>query len=275
MTNKFLIVDRIVQVDDWVPSALFDDFAYDSENTSAPDSRNQGPICSVSLLKSEAVHGVERLSPAFSVSHVLTLERDHAAILLADDEFRRACMRPQREGSVMDLLLLAVYSRLTYYKTVLVHGALIDVPGYGGILFTGRSGVGKTTQAELWNQYAGADIINGDRVFLAVQEGDEDAVYAYGSPWCGSSPYCVNRRTPLRAVIDLNREEKKYISPLGDFEALAASMPSVIMPVWDVRLTEMVMDTLDAALPRVPFYHMSCTKDASAVEMAARALGLN
>jgi hypothetical protein len=47
------------------------------------------------------------------------------------------------------------------------------------------------------------------------------------------------------------------------------------MPVWDVRLTEMVMDTLDAALPRVPFYHMSCTKDASAVEMAARALGLN
>lgn len=274
MTSKFLIVDRIVQIDGWVPSDLFGDFACDSENTSAPDSCNQEPICAISMPVAESVHGVENLTPAFSVSHVLTLNRDPSAFLLADADFSKAALRAIRPEGLLDLMLLAVSSRLAYYRTVLSHGALIDLPGYGGILFTGRSGVGKTTQAELWAQHCGAEIINGDRVFLGVREEHPDTVFAYGSPWRGSSPYCVNRRVPLRAVIDLTREVNKYIRPLGELQALSACMPAVIMPVWDTRLTEQVMDTLDAILPRVPFFGMSCSKDETAVEMAVRGLGL-
>jgi hypothetical protein len=82
----------------------------------------------------------------------------------------------------------------------------------------------------------------------------------------------VNKRIRLRAIIDLVREEKKYLRPLNELEALVSYMPSVFMPNWDVRLTEKVMETVDLMLPRVPIYQMSCDKDQSAVDMVKAVL---
>lgn len=274
MNHDFQIVNHIVRVDGGILPELLAGFECDPESISALDPLDQEPICRIASAAPTQVHGVERQTPDFSVSHVLTLTRDPSAVLLADDRFEHTLVRSCCPAGYSDLLLLAVYSRLAYFRTVFTHGALIRVPHYGGILFTGRSGVGKTTQATLWAQCANAEIINGDKVFLAPSEEDPHTVYAYGSPWKGSSPYCVNCRVPLRAVIDLNRETEHYIRPLNELEALSAWMPAVFLPNWDVRLTEMVLETLDTLLPQLSVYRMSCTKDANAVEMAARALGL-
>ena len=255
-------------------SALLTGFECDSERTSASDPCGQEPICSVGIADIPPIHGVEQLDSDFPIRHVLTLTRYSDAVLVADDRFERATLRALQPCGLEDLLLLAVYSRLTYYRTLLVHGALIRDPELGGILFVGRSGVGKSTQAAIWKMLRNAEVINGDKVFLAPSEEDPHTVYAYGSPWKGSSPYCVNCRVPLRAVIDLNRETEHYIRPLNELEALSACMPAVFLPNWDVRLTEMVLETLDTLLPQLSVYRMSCTKDANAVEMAARALGL-
>ena len=107
-----------------------------------------------------------------------------------------------------------------------------------------------------------------------MKEGFPDEVFAYGGPWRGSSPYCINRRCRLRAIIDLVREEEEHIRQLDGLEALASYVPSVFMPNWDVRLTEMVMETLDSMILRVPIYQMSCRKDRSAVEMVKQILHL-
>ena len=44
-----------------------------------------------------------------------------------------------------------------------IHSSLIRSHGEG-LMFIGPSGIGKTTQAELWHAYRNADIINGDMV---------------------------------------------------------------------------------------------------------------
>ena len=51
---------------------------------------------------------------------------------------------------------------LLWKKRMILHASLIET-AYGGILFSGVSGAGKTTQAELWMKWEQARQINGDR----------------------------------------------------------------------------------------------------------------
>lgn len=273
MRNRFLIADHTVQADDEALSALLTGFERDSERTSASDPCGQEPICSVGIADIPPIHGVEQLDSDFPIRHVLTLTRYSDAVLVADDRFERATLRALQPGGLEDLLLLAVYSRLTYYRTLLVHGALIRDPELGGILFVGRSGVGKSTQAAIWKMLRNAEVINGDKVFLSVKPEAPEDIFAYGSPWTGSSPYRVNRRVTLRAIVCLERAETPTLRRLDDVEALVTYLPSVFMPNWDTRLTEQVMDTLDLMMPRVPIYRMSCGIDQTGVDMLVRELG--
>ena len=126
MRNRFLIADHTVQAEDEALSALLTGFECDSERTSASDPCGQEPICSVGIADIPPIHGVEQLDSDFPIRHVLTLTRYSDAVLVADDRFERATLRALQPCGLEDLLLLAVYSRLTYYRTLLrgLRGAL-------------------------------------------------------------------------------------------------------------------------------------------------------
>lgn len=270
MTQSFLIADQLIRVTDEGLPRLLAGFECQTEGTTAPELQSQEPICSVYHTFGEFTHGVESMTPSHPVAHVLGLARDREGVLMADDRFENLTLRCPRLEGLFELMLTGVVSRLAYYRTVFVHGALIDVPNVGGVLFVGRSGVGKTTQAELWEKLEGAEILNGDKVFLSLRPECPDVVMAYGNPWKGNSPYRVNRRVPVRAVVDLVREDEKYIRPLCGMEALSSLMTAVFMPAWDDRLTGLVMETLDGMFEKLPVYRMSCEPDRSGVDMVAR-----
>ncbi len=213
-----------------------------------------------------------RVDALHPVSHILTLAQKAGAVLLANDDFSEVTVRSDKEDLLEELVLIGVYSRLAQFQTVLVHASLVEIPEVGGLIFVGSSGVGKTTQAMLWATLRGAMIINGDKVFLGLREDMPGEVWAYGSPWKGNSPYRENRRVPLRGIVALVRREDKYIRRLSELEVLSAYVPRVFMPGWDPRLTERVMDTLDAMLPMVPVFEMSCNIDEVAVCMVEEAL---
>ena len=73
--------------------------------------------------------------------------------------------------------------------------ALIET-AYGGILFSGVSGAGKTTQAELWMQWEQARQINGDRPILVSKVIRE--WLGCGSPYAGSSECYINECIPIK-----------------------------------------------------------------------------
>src|SRR5699024_12852419 len=99
-----------------------------------------------------------------------------------------------------------------------MHSSLVKT-GNGGLMFVGPSGIGKTTQAELWNKYRDALIINGDIVF--VQETEENFL-GWGTPWHGSSPYCENTSVPVHAMIVLKQASENSIRELTGFEKVTA-----------------------------------------------------
>lgn len=169
--------------------------------------------------------------------------------------------KPDRSIAWMEMLVTAFYSRLTAYGGLLMHASAVSYKG-SVVVFTAASGIGKTTQAELWKQHMGAEILNGDKVFLRQQE---DRIDAWGSPWSGSSPYAVNLSAPLKAIVVLAQGDRNVIRRLESFELLAMFPPHVFLPVWDKKCLDSVMQVLDQIISEIPVYYLCCRPDEEAV----------
>lgn len=159
------------------------------------------------------------------------------------------------------LALAAICSRFSFFDTVLLHGSLVQHDGKG-IVFTGYSGIGKTTQAELWNRYLDADIINGDKLFLRYLN---DEVKAYGLPWKGSSPYCLNRTVPVQGIVVLRQAKENRIRRLSSLECMEYFLPHVFLPHWDKECLSRAIDTFERVLNLVPVWLLECRPDEDSV----------
>ena len=190
------------------------------------------------------------------------LENDIGQSLCAKDDWSEATawFAPRCDNDFV-LPLAAVCARLSCYDVLLAHASLVDYNG-SGVLFTGPSGVGKTTQAQLWNKFFSADIINGDKAFIRKNSG---GFYAYGLPWKGSSEYCLNKKVPLKGIVVLRQSKENKISQLN----LSAEMlmPHIFLPHWDEKAVCRALDTLDELVNSVPVYLLECRVDEEAVRI--------
>ena len=172
------------------------------------------------------------------------------------------------KGAVSILLNMAFYAHAVQRHMIQLHSSLVDFQGHG-ILFLGPSGIGKTTQAELWNKYRDALIINGDIVF--VQETEENFL-GWGTPWHGSSPYCENTNVPVHAMIVLKQDTENSIRELIGFEKVTAVSNSVFYPQWVENGMELCLETLDHLLSRIPVYELRCRPDEDAVALTEKTI---
>lgn len=132
-----------------------------------------------------------------------------------------------------------------------------------GILFTGPSGIGKSTQANLWHKYENVEILNGDRA--AVKKG-RDGWYAYGLPYAGSSGIYRNESARLETVIVLRQAERNRIRKLGLLETIQSLYPEVMIHHWDREFIEKALTILTEMSGDIPFCLLECRPDREAVE---------
>ena len=137
------------------------------------------------------------------------------------------------------------------------------------ILFTAPSGTGKSTQADLWQEYRDAEIINGDRAVIRLVDGK---LMAEGIPFAGSSQYCVNKSLPIEAIVYLSQAKETSIRKLSGYEAFSRIWEGVSVNTWDKTDMEIVSGVVQAVARQIPVYHMPCTPDESAVIALENAL---
>ena len=97
--------------------------------------------------------------------------------------------------------LIGIEHTLCKHKTFMLHSSYINYNG-DAILFSGPSGIGKSTQADLWQDFESAEIINGDRTAISKNLG---SWHAYGLPFAGSSKIYKNKTLPIKAVVILKQ----------------------------------------------------------------------
>lgn len=146
---------------------------------------------------------------------------------------------------------------------LLLHAACVDTP-VGGLLFSGPSGIGKSTQAGLWQQYAGARLINGDRPILQKMKGDW---LAWGSPYAGSSRWFVNESCRVRAIVMLRQAPQCSLRQLSKAEAFHAVFAGITAPSWDPSRMLLACELAEMLISDISVYELSCTPTQMAVEL--------
>lgn len=134
----------------------------------------------------------------------------------------------------------------------------------GGILFSGDSGIGKSTQGDLWVKYENAEIINGDRPVLYKK--DEKWI-AYGSPYAGSSKVHKNENVPIKIIVMLKQAKTNSIRRLSLYEAFRNVYAQMVTNSWDKECSELVLCNTEQLIKEIPVYELSCTPDRCAVEL--------
>ena len=173
------------------------------------------------------------------------------SVYILDDIVYRLCMAALIKESIIHL-----HSSFVLYNEQ-------------AILFTGPSGIGKTTQAELWRDYEDAIIVNGDVTLIRKID---DVWRAFGAPIHGSSPYCENMDAPIAAIIVLKQAEENQLIRLDAFTALGECFPEIYRPEMSDETYEILLDTVDALFSEIPVYQLSCRPDRESVELVKQTL---
>ena len=152
---------------------------------------------------------------------------------------------------------------------ILLHGSTVAVDG-SAYLFTARSGTGKSTHTRLWRETFGnrAVMINDDKPFLKFTP---EEVIACGAPWSGKHGLDSNIAVPLKGICLLERGSENRICPLCAKDALAFLQKQCHIPA-DSAKHSRLSELLEHLTRQVPLWHMSCTKEAQAAQVAYNAM---
>lgn len=195
-----------------------------------------------------------------------------------------ACITWKKDGNVLCRYIKNETYRLCYSHNIcdligleillfvntglLLHSSFIRWNSQG-LLFSAPSGTGKSTQADLWVKYEGAEIINGDRAGLRKLD---KGWTAYGLPYAGSSGVYRNESAPVKSIIVLRQAKENRIRPLGPAEAVRYLYPEITVHQWDSDFVKQVMDLLTDLVLNIPIYLLECLPDQGAVDLVKRTI---
>ncbi len=169
---------------------------------------------------------------------------------------------------------LAVYrqiaERMPAYDTFLFHGSAVAVDGRG-YLFAAKSGTGKSTHAQLWQQLLGDKLtyVNDDKPLVRITP---QGAMVYGTPYDGKHRRSTNTAVPLEAVCLLRRGEQNAIRPIGAGEAFPRLLQQAYSPQDRAALQRTIV-LLQALTERVRLYELSCNMDIEAARVAFEGMG--
>ena len=141
------------------------------------------------------------------------------------------------EGRLWDRMLfdaLLLPDLFLKKQKAIIHTAFVDYRGKA-ILFAGQKKQGKSTQAALWKQYKNADIINGDRAVIGIENG---MYTASGIPFCGSSNISINTKKQIRTVVFPEKADAAEVVPLSAIAAFKKLIGCICYSVYDRKAAD-------------------------------------
>ncbi len=194
-----------------------------------------------------------------SLSYRMTADRDWSQVDISytPEEKKPAASFLSTLGEI------AFRNRILRHNGLVIHGAAIEYEGKG-LIFSGPSGMGKTTQANLWRKYKGAVMINHDRPAIRVIQGGPRV---YGTLWNGASRKCTNKTADLSAIVLLEQSKENDIMKLTGEETLKKLMPRSFLPYNNEQDMKLALKNLEDIIAVTPVFLLRCRPDREAVEL--------
>lgn len=220
------------------------------------------PLCSGTLNAYRTSEGVAREYPYLRAPDgccAVTLLRSNGenTIYLPQSDLSRY------QSNFSLSVILGAEAILLRHDALLLHSSAVRLGGRA-VLFCGAPGAGKSTQAALWEQLLGAEIINGDRCVIAQRP---DSFYGCGSPYCGSSGIRRPIDAPIAGIVLLNKDTKNALRRVPAGEAFRRLLRELTVNSYDDAFMERCLSLLSTLVAQIPVYELSCRPDAEAVQL--------
>ena len=151
------------------------------------------------------------------------------------------------------------------YDRVLFHGSSLSIEGQG-VLFTAKSGTGKSTHTRNWRKVFGdrVKMVNDDKPFLHITDG---GVTVWGSPWQGKHGLGENISAPLEAICFLNRGEDNHIAPIPPRELYPLLLQQTYTPD-DPGMMGKTLALVDRLSRNTRLFKLYCNMDPASAQVA-------
>ena len=125
------------------------------------------------------------------------------------------------------------------------------------VLFSGPSGIGKSTHADLWVRYIpGAYVMNGDRCLISVSP--DGTYYANAWPVCGSSEICHLGHFPLRAIVFMGQSPTNDLTDLNLMQRLRLLNMQLMVNHWNPDATRIALDWMTRLVSTIDIRLYAC-----------------
>ena len=155
--------------------------------------------------------------------------------------------------------LLMLY--LVHWKQgVLIHASAVEENG-SAYLFTGVSGIGKSTMARLWKE-CGARVLNDDRLIIRLFD---DEVKLYNNPM----PYYKQESGEglLKKIFLLKQSKSNYIKPLRGIQAYSRVLGNCIQQFYHPEMVKRHLEIVEHVIDCVSVYEVGFKPDCDIVHM--------
>ena len=137
-------------------------------------------------------------------------------------------------------------------------------------LFSGPSGMGKSTHTRLWQSvYPDAKVFNDDKPALRRLDG---RWFAYGTPWCGKDGININMKVPLGGICFLRRGESNSIRRLSLLEASVRVISQTTHRFKSEERLDLLLSHVDRLVQEIPVYELYCTPTIDAALLSSETM---
>lgn len=201
-----------------------------------------------------------------------TMDNIYEAYMSEDGSYVRIHCRHSFSEAEKDNLFHAIRHFFLYLAQkngyCAVHSASILYKGKAW-LFSGHSGMGKSTHTAMWHEIVKTPYLNGDLNLIGIQN---EKLTVRGIPWCGTSQIYTTGDYELGGIVLLGRDCKDHVEPLTTYEKTMKVMQRMISPVWKEELLDRNLALASEIVKSVPVLHLLCTKEPTAVETVRQAI---
>jgi len=144
----------------------------------------------------------------------------------------------------------------------LFHASLVDIGGKGYV-FTGHSGVGKSTISRLFVEKNIGRLLNDEIIGIKTHQNQYSA---FGTPWTGESRIAVNDSVSLKGIFFLSHGSDNQIAEIRPKDALKRLLSLAAIPWYDKPSVTAALDFLGKLVVDIPMYDLRFKPDASVVD---------
>lgn len=142
----------------------------------------------------------------------------------------------------------------------LIHGSGVR-DGENGYIFTGVSGIGKSTMAGIWSSM-GAEVVNDDRLMICK---DAEGYKFYNTPMPHYND--VSKSAPLKGIFLLSQSPTNYCTKTSGIKALSKVMANFIQQFYDAEVIAKQLDQTEELVNSIPVYELGFKPDTDVVTL--------